>query len=40
VQDVELMLAGSVLTVLPVLVLFLALQHHYIEGIAAGALRE
>jgi multiple sugar transport system permease protein len=40
VQDVELMLAGSVLTVLPVLVLFLALQRHYIEGIAAGALRE
>jgi multiple sugar transport system permease protein len=40
VQDVELMLAGSVLTVLPVLVLFLLLQRHYIEGIAAGALRE
>jgi multiple sugar transport system permease protein len=40
VQDVELMLAGSVLTVLPVLVLFLLVQRSYLEGIAAGALRE
>ncbi len=39
-QDVELMLAGSVLTVAPVVVLFFALQRHYIEGIVSGALRE
>ena len=40
VQDVELMMAGSVLTVAPVVVLFFALQRHYIEGIVSGALRE
>lgn len=37
VQDTELMMAGSVLTVLPVVVLFLLLQRHYIEGIMAGS---
>jgi len=37
VQDTELMMAGSVLTVLPVLVLFVLLQRHYIEGIMAGS---
>ena len=31
VQDNELMMAGSVVTVLPVLILFLALQRHYLE---------
>ena len=40
VQDVELMMAGSVLTVAPVVVLFFALQRHYVEGIVSGALRE
>jgi multiple sugar transport system permease protein len=39
-QDTELMMAGSVLTVLPVLLLFLALQRAYIEGITAGGLKE
>ena len=34
VQDNELMMAGSVVTVLPVLVLFLALQRHYLERAA------
>ncbi len=38
-QDTELMMAGAVLTVAPVLVLFLALQRHYIEGIMAGSLK-
>ncbi len=33
VQDNELMMAGSVLTVLPVLLLFLALQRYYIAGL-------
>jgi multiple sugar transport system permease protein len=39
VQDTELMMAGSVLTVLPVLVLFVALQRHYVAGIMGGALK-
>ena len=32
VQDNELMMAGAVLTVLPVLLLFLSLQRHYLQG--------
>ena len=36
VQDNELMMAGSVVTVLPVLLLFLALQRHYMAGLLAG----
>ncbi len=39
VQDVELMMAGSVLTVLPVLVLFMALQRYYIDGIMLGSVK-
>ena len=39
-QDTELMMAGSVLTVLPVLLLFLALQRHYVEGIMMGGVKE
>ncbi len=39
VQDTELMMAGSVLTVLPVLVLFLALQRYYIEGVMLGSVK-
>lgn len=39
-QDTEMMMAGSVLTVLPVLVLFLALQRYYIEGIMMGGVKE
>ncbi|OGA37646.1 MAG: sugar ABC transporter permease [Betaproteobacteria bacterium RIFCSPLOWO2_12_FULL_62_13b] len=39
VQDNELMMAGSVLTVLPVLLLFLALQKHYISGLLAGSVK-
>jgi multiple sugar transport system permease protein len=33
------MMAGSVLTVLPVLVLFLALQRYYIEGVMLGSVK-
>jgi multiple sugar transport system permease protein len=40
VQDVELMMAGSVLTILPVLVLFVVLQRYYIAGIMAGGVKE
>jgi multiple sugar transport system permease protein len=39
VQDVELMMAGSVLTVTPVLVVFLFLQRYYIRGIMAGSVK-
>jgi len=39
VQDNELMMAGSVVTVLPVLVLFLALQRQYMEGLMAGSVK-
>jgi multiple sugar transport system permease protein len=39
VQDNELMMAGSVVTVLPVLVLFLALQRHYLDGLMAGSVK-
>jgi multiple sugar transport system permease protein len=39
VQDNELMMAGSVVTVLPVLVLFLMLQRHYIQGLLLGGVK-
>jgi multiple sugar transport system permease protein len=37
VQDTELMLAGSVVTVLPVLAVFIILQRFYVAGILAGS---
>jgi multiple sugar transport system permease protein len=37
--DTELMMAGAVITTLPVVVLFLALQRYYIEGMMAGAVK-
>lgn len=40
VQDTELMMAGSVLTVIPVLLLFLALQKSYIAGLLIGGVKE
>ena len=39
VQDNELMMAGSVLTTLPVLVVFLVLQRYYIEGLMVGSVK-
>lgn len=39
VQDNELMMAGSVLTILPVLALFFALQRYYIEGVLMGSVK-
>ena len=39
VQDTELMMAGSVLTVLPVMVVFLALQRRYIAGLMTGGVK-
>jgi multiple sugar transport system permease protein len=38
-QDVELLMAGSLLTLLPVVLLFLAFQRHYVRGILAGSVR-
>jgi multiple sugar transport system permease protein len=40
VQDTELMMAGSVLTVLPVIIVLVALQRFYIEGIMGGSVKE
>ena len=37
--DIELMMAGAVVTVLPVLVVFLALQRYYIAGLTAGSVK-
>jgi multiple sugar transport system permease protein len=39
VQDLELMMAGAVITVLPVLVLFLALQRYYVQGLLMGSVK-
>ncbi|HEY8207405.1 MAG TPA: carbohydrate ABC transporter permease [Myxococcaceae bacterium] len=39
VPDSELMMAGSVITVLPVLALFLLLQRYYIRGLLAGSVK-
>jgi multiple sugar transport system permease protein len=40
VQDTELMMAGAVLTVLPVVLLFVVLQRYYIAGITTGGVKE
>jgi multiple sugar transport system permease protein len=39
VQDTELMMAGAVVTVLPPLALFLALQRYYVSGLLAGGVK-
>ncbi len=40
VQDTELMMAGAVITILPVMMIFIALQKYYISGIMAAGLKE
>lgn len=39
VQDRELMMAGSVITLLPPLVVFLVLQRYYMQGLLAGSVK-
>jgi multiple sugar transport system permease protein len=39
VQDTELMMAGSVLTTLPVMLVFIFLQRYYVEGITTGSVK-
>jgi len=39
VLDVELMMAGAVITVLPVLLVFLILQRYYIAGLMVGSVK-
>lgn len=39
VQDNELMMAGSVVTTLPVLIVFLMLQRYYLSGLMAGSVK-
>jgi multiple sugar transport system permease protein len=39
VQDNELMMAGAVVTTLPVLVVFVALQRHYVHGLMVGSVK-
>jgi multiple sugar transport system permease protein len=39
VQDNEMMMAGSVLTILPVLALFIVLQRYYLQGLLAGSVK-
>jgi multiple sugar transport system permease protein len=39
VQDRELMMAGSVITLVPVLVVFLVLQRYYMQGLLAGSVK-
>ena len=38
-RDTELMMAGAVITVAPVLVLFVALQRHYFSGMLGGGVK-
>ena len=39
VQDTELMMAGAVLTVTPVLLVFLVLQRQYVRGLFLGSVK-
>jgi len=39
VQDTELMMAGAVLTVTPVMLVFLVLQRHYVRGLLMGGVK-
>jgi multiple sugar transport system permease protein len=38
-QDIELMMASSVLAIIPVLVLFICLQRYYVQGLMSGSVK-
>lgn len=38
-KDPELMMAGSVITIIPVIIVFLALQKYYLKGIMMGSVK-
>lgn len=38
-RNPELMMAGSVITIIPIIIVFLALQKYYISGIMAGSVK-
>ncbi|GAB4365855.1 MAG: carbohydrate ABC transporter permease [Calditrichia bacterium] len=38
-KDTELMMAGSLITILPVMIVFLALQKYYLRGIMLGSVK-
>jgi multiple sugar transport system permease protein len=40
VQDTELMMAGAMITVLPTILVFLALQRAYVRGVMMGGVKE
>jgi multiple sugar transport system permease protein len=40
VQDSELMMAGAVVTIAPVLLLFLSLQRYYMQGLLMGGVKQ
>ncbi|NOY76546.1 MAG: carbohydrate ABC transporter permease [Calditrichaeota bacterium] len=39
-QDTELMMAGSVITIIPIILIFLFLQKYYVQGILVGSIKE
>lgn len=39
-KDPELMMAGSVITILPIIIVFLFLQQYYLKGIMMGSIKE
>jgi len=39
-KDPELMMAGSVITIIPVIIVFLVLQKYYVRGIMMGSVKE
>jgi multiple sugar transport system permease protein len=39
-KDPELMMAGSVVTIIPVIIVFLVLQKYYVRGIMMGSVKE
>lgn len=39
-QDIELMMAGSVITVMPIIIIFTFVQKYYVSGIMIGGVKE